>query len=141
MNKMKLSEPLMIKIQNKMNKNFCYYEDEISKALNPKISNLVINLIRDLGKKLDDEYQKIKKKINSLKENENFDSGKVKKASLNTKLSMYFREGPMPVQKRITKVRKTHVNSEYLKTKIRTFLRSGKFFLFPKFFFPLKQFS
>lgn len=126
MNKMRLSEPIMIKIRNKMMLNFREYEDEISKTINPKVSNLIIDLLKTLEKKLDSEYKSIRGKIASVQSSESIESSKINKPSLSTKLSLYFDGKSIPVKKKIKKVRKTGLQSKYLKASIKTFLRSGK---------------
>lgn len=125
LNKMKLSEPLMIKIRNKMTKEFQNLEQELTKTINPKISNKIIFLLKCLDETLTSEYKKINNTIENMKENENSTSKKLKTGTLNEKLDLYFSEKPMPVQQRMPKIRKTGVDSDYFRTKIRTFLRKG----------------
>lgn len=125
--RMKLTEPILIHFEQMIADRLGSFEYEVSHSLGPEIPNIVIKRLRKLEDALQNEFDRVDKKIERAKNK--LKNKKPREGTLNLKLATYFgTELPKSPQK-FRKTKETSLTGKGdigVSIKYKTFMRNGK---------------
>ena len=125
-----LTEPVMKKMAVDLEKKLKFYEDELNKTYNFKVIKMIVDGIKLIHRRLNEEFLILESQLKSLQNEQDEKDKGIEKGDLKSMLDNFYETKPAArkkkKKKKVKKILETTSESKHLVGKFKTFLRKGK---------------